>query len=182
VTPAPASTAPRPGLLIRPAKQPGDDPALWAVLEPILREGETYAMPRDMPRDAALEWWTGPDRACFVAQSPGGEVLGTSYLKPNQAGGGAHVANAGYCTAPAAHGRGVARALLAHSLAEARARGFVAMQFNFVVATNTRAVRTWSLAGFREVGRLPGAFRHPRFGAVDALVMWKDLVETDDAQ
>jgi ribosomal protein S18 acetylase RimI-like enzyme len=52
---------------------------------------------------------------------------------------------------------------------------FHAMQFNFVVATNTRAIDTWARAGFRTVGRLPGAFRHPKEGFVDALVMWKDL-------
>ena len=83
------------------------------------------------------------------------------------------MANAGYATAPAAQGRGIARALLEHSLETARAAGFRAMQFNFVVATNTRAIATWEAAGFAVVGRLPGAFAHPREGFVDALVMYQ---------
>ena len=62
-------------------------------------------------------------------------------------------------------------------LAEARARGFRAMQYNFVVDTNRRAVETWERAGFAVVGLLPGAFRHPERGFVDALVMWKDLTD-----
>jgi ribosomal protein S18 acetylase RimI-like enzyme len=77
--------------------------------------------------------------------------------------------------APAANGRGVARAMCAHSLAQARERGFTAMQFNFVIASNERAVHLWQRLGFEIVGTLPGAFRHPRVGAVDAFVMYRSL-------
>jgi ribosomal protein S18 acetylase RimI-like enzyme len=74
-------------------------------------------------------------------------------------------------TAPDATGRGVARAMCAHSLERARERGFHAMQFNFVVSTNARAVRLWQSFGFEIIGRLPKAFDHPRLGFVDAYVM-----------
>ena len=104
-----------------------------------------------------------------------GEALGTYYLCPNQQGGGAHVANCGFVTAPAAGGRGVARRMLDHALGAARSRGFRAMQFNFVVSTNTRAIRIWKSYGFAVAGRLPGAFRHPEEGYVDAFVMYKTL-------
>src|SRR5947209_1497204 len=51
-----------------------------------------------------------------------------------------------------------------------------AMQFNFVVSTNERAVRLWQSFGFEIVGRLPEAFEHPSLGWVDALVMFhRDL-------
>jgi len=71
--------------------------------------------------------------------------------------------------------RGVARAMCAHSLEHARARGFRAMQFNFVISANERAVRLWQSFDFQIVGRLPHAFKHPRLGYVDALVMMRDL-------
>ena len=159
---------------IRPAT-PDDHDAIWAILAPICAAGEVFCVPRDGGRDAAFEYWfAGRGREVFVAETPDG-ILGTSYLRPNQPGGGAHVANAGYATAPAAQGKGIARALLAHSLDTARARGFRAMQFNFVVASNTRAVATWEAAGFTVAGRLPGAFAHPRLGFVDALVMHREL-------
>ncbi len=93
----------------------------------------------------------------------------------NQKGGGSHVCNCGYATASEAQGRGVARAMLAHSLEAARGQGFRAMQFNFVVETNSRAIETWKQAGFAIVGRLPEAFRHPGAGFVDALVMYRAL-------
>lgn len=158
---------------IRPFRE-ADAEVLWRLLEPVIRAGETYALPRDMSRADALAYWTGPDRATFVAETDG-EIAGTSYLKANQAGGGVHVANCGYVTAEAFAGRGVARALCLHSLDEARKRGFRAMQFNFVVSSNTRAVRLWHDLGFETVGRLPRAFAHPRLGEVDALVMHRFL-------
>jgi ribosomal protein S18 acetylase RimI-like enzyme len=78
-------------------------------------------------------------------------------------------------TRAGATGRGIARAMCLHSLDHARSRGYRAMQFNFVVATNERAVRLWQSLGFEIVGRLPGAFRHPAHGYVDALVMYQTL-------
>ena len=114
------------------------------------------------------------DNPFFKAEADGA-MLGTYYLRANQAGGGAHVANCGFMTDAAATGRGVARAMGAHALDRARSRGFAAMQFNFVVSTNVRAVRLWESLGFAVVGRLPGAFAHPSLGRVDALVMFRTL-------
>jgi ribosomal protein S18 acetylase RimI-like enzyme len=158
-----------PPLNIRPAR-PDDGEAIWRILAPIIRSGETYTLPRDMRRDDALAYWRSPAHAVFVAEEAG-EVVGTYYLRANQMGGGSHVANCGYMVAAPAAGRGVARAMCLHSLEEARSRGFLAMQFNFVVASNERAVRLWRSLGFAIVGRLPRAFRHPTLGFVDALVM-----------
>jgi L-amino acid N-acyltransferase YncA len=153
---------------------PSDANAIWAILEPMIRAGETYTLPRDMTRDAALAWWFAPAHEVFVAEE-NGELVGTYFLRANQQGGGAHVANCGYVTAPMASGRGVARAMCAHSLERARTRGFRAMQYNFVVSTNERAVRLWQSFGFETVGRLPAAFEHPTAGFVDALVMHRVL-------
>ncbi|GJE18910.1 GNAT family N-acetyltransferase [Methylobacterium marchantiae] len=160
-------------LLVRPA-EPGDADAVWSILEPVIRAGETYVLPRDGTRDSMLAYWFAPGNQVFVAVDEG-RVLGTSMLKANQQGGGAHVANAGFMTHPAAAGRGVARAMGRHALETAARQGFRAMQFNFVVASNTRAVALWKSLGFRELARLPEAFRHPTLGLVDALVMHRTL-------
>lgn len=151
-----------------------DAPELWRILEPVIRAGETYALPRDMTREAALAYWSAPSHEVFVA-SDGDLVLGTYFIQANQPGGGAHVANCGYVTAIEAAGQGVASAMCHHSLDHARARGFRAMQYNFVVSTNDRAVPLWQRMGFEIVGRLPEAFDHPRLGLVDALVMYREL-------
>ena len=158
---------------IRPATDT-DREAIASIILPIIRAGETYALDPAMSEADALAYWLGPDRATFVAEADGA-VLGTSYLRANQAGGGGHVANCGFMTAQGSAGRGIAGSLCEHALQRARERGFSAMQFNFVVATNERAVRLWKRLGFDVVGRLPGAFRHPRLGLVDALVMFRSL-------
>jgi ribosomal protein S18 acetylase RimI-like enzyme len=152
-----------------------DREGIWLVLEPVIRAGETYTLERGMGPEAALAFWFAEGHEVFVAEE-GGVLAGTYFLRANQHGGGAHVANCGYVTARAWEGRGVASAMCAHSLERAKERGFRAMQFNFVVSTNERAVRLWERFGFRVVGRLPGAFLHPGIGYVDALVMWRELV------
>jgi len=160
-------------MLIRPAVS-RDANAIWAIMEPIIRAGETYTLPRDMDKESALAYWLSAEREVFVAED-NGDIIGTYCLQANQKGGGAHVANCGYITAVSATGRGVARAMCAHSLDRARERGFRAMQFNFVISTNERAVRLWQSFGFEIVGRLPGAFQHPAQGYVDAYIMYRDL-------
>ncbi len=158
---------------IRPVED-ADRAALWPILRDVMRAGDTYAIDPGISREDLLAYWCDAPRASFVAEAAG-EILGTYYIKTNQAGGGSHVCNCGYVTAPAARGRGVARAMCVHSQDAARALGYGAMQFNFVVTTNVGAIALWSKLGFETVGRLPRAFRHPREGLVDALVMFKTL-------
>lgn len=153
---------------------PSDSDAIWAIVEPTIRAGDTYTVPSDWGREKALAYWLSDEKEVFVAEEDG-RVLGTYYLKANQLGGGGHVANCGYMVAPGAYGRGLARRMAEHSIAHAKARGFRAIQFNFVVSSNERAVRLWQSLGFDVVGRLPGAFRHPELGFVDALVMYRSL-------
>ncbi|HTS56123.1 MAG TPA: GNAT family N-acetyltransferase [Terriglobales bacterium] len=149
-------------------------PSIWSIIGPTIRAGETYTLDLDMTEANALAYWLGEDRETFVAEESG-EILGTYYIRPNQAGGGNHICNCGYMTRAAATGRGVARAMCQHSLDYARQRGYRGMQFNFVVSTNTRAVALWQSFGFEIVGRLPQAFDHPTLGYVDALVMFRSL-------
>ncbi|WP_092036764.1 GNAT family N-acetyltransferase [Methylobacterium pseudosasicola] len=156
------------------AARTSDHEAITRIIVPTIRAGETYALDPGLSEAEAVAYWTGADRETFVADQDG-VVLGTYYLRANQAGGGAHVANCGFMTGPEAAGRGIGRAMGVHALDRARERGFTAMQFNFVVSTNFRAVKLWQSLGFDLVGRLPGAFRHPRLGDVDALVMFRTL-------
>lgn len=160
-------------LSVRPATR-DDRAAIWRILDPIVRAGETYPYPRDWSADEALAVWCGPDKSVFVAENETG-VLGTYYLRANGVGAASHVANCGYAVAGDAAGRGVASGMCRHSLDEAHERGFRAMQFNLVVSTNQRAVRLWQRMGFDIVGTLPGAFAHPSKGDVDAYVMYQTL-------
>ncbi|OAG73581.1 acetyltransferase [Gluconobacter japonicus] len=159
-------------LVIRPA-QSLDREGIWRVLAPVLKAGETYALPRAWGRRQALGYWMAVEHRVFVAESPEGKIVGTFYLQDNQSGGGRHVGNAGFVASP---GYGAGRQMGEFALKEAQALGYRAMQFNFVVSTNERAIALWKHLGFRVVGTLPGAFHHPQNGYVDALVMWRELL------
>ena len=160
-------------LSVRPAED-SDRDAIWAILEPVIREGATYPLDPELTREGAFEYWFAPDKQVFVAEEAGA-VLGTYYLKANSTGLADHVANAGYVTHPAARGRGIAMNMARDSFRRAKDQGFRAMQFNLVIATNTQAVHLWQKIGLQVVGRLPEAFRHKRLGYVDALVMYRML-------
>ena len=162
-----------PSFTIRPAVQ-SDEDSIWRMIQPVFRVGETYPLPRDISRFDALTYWRAPGHEVFVAEERG-QIVGTYYLRSNNRGGGSHVANCGYIVATDASRRGVARTMCADSLERARERGFTAMQFNFVISSNERAVRLWQSCGFAIVGTLPGAFAHPTHGLVDAYVMYRKI-------
>ena len=158
-----------------------DHGSIWKIFRKVLQPGDTYAIDPHISRKAALAYWFAPGTWTYVTElnrlnrSSSGRVVGTYILKANQGGGGAHVANAAFMVTPEAQGRGVGREMAEHCLAQAHQLGFRAMQFNFVVSTNELAVRLWQKLGFKIVGTLPGAFRHPLKGDIDVYVMYRTL-------
>ncbi|MGE0463500.1 MAG: N-acetyltransferase family protein [Vicinamibacterales bacterium] len=160
-------------LIIRPALS-ADRDGVWQVFHEVVSAGDTYAWPPGTTREEAMGLWFPTAGWTYVAENDG-QLVGTYLLKANQPGQGSHVANCGYMVARAASGRGVGEAMCRHSMDEARRLGFRAMQFNFVVSTNTRAVALWKKCGFSIVGTVPQAFRHPTLGFVDTYVMHRLL-------
>ena len=155
--------------------QPADRSAIWALLEPVFRAGETYAVDRDISKDAALAMWCDAPKATYVWEE-NDAILATYYIKTNQQGGGAHICNCGYIVGSAARGQGLAAQMCDHSQIAARDLGYRAMQFNFVLESNESALRIWKRLGFATIGRIPDAFDHPKAGMVDAFVMHKSLL------
>ena len=158
--------------MIRTAKAEDWD-AIWPLLRDVFRAGTTYAVDPYITKDAARAYWMGA-AACFVAETQEG-IVGTYYIKTNYAGGGAHICNCGYIVAAAARGQGLAREMCAHSQNAARDMGYTAMQFNFVLESNTYAVKLWHDMGFVTLGVIPHAFAHPHAGMVAAHIMYKSL-------
>ncbi|WP_298598302.1 GNAT family N-acetyltransferase [Zoogloea sp.] len=159
---------------IRPA-QPSDFPAMWPIFQAVVASGSTYVFAPDTGRDDAFAYWFGPGVVAHVAEDEGGGIVGMYKLIANQRDLGSHVANASFMISPAHAGHGVGRQLGLHCLREAARAGYLAMQFNFVVSSNTAAVALWQKLGFAIVGTLPKAFRHSKLGYVDAYVMHRFL-------
>nr|WP_073333514.1 GNAT family N-acetyltransferase [Wenxinia saemankumensis] len=152
-----------------------DWPAMWEIVRPVLRAGETYTVDPHLDEDAARDFWCGPPSTAVTVAEAGGTILGTAHMGPNRGGPGAHVANASYMVGEAARGRGVGRALVLDSLERLAAQGFESLVFNAVAASNRGAVRLYLDLGFTILGSVPGGFRHPREGLVDLHVMHRAL-------
>lgn len=149
---------------------------IWPIFQQIVSAGETYAYDQDTTKEQARQIWLTSPRKTFVFIEDD-KVLGTYYLKTNQAGPGNHVCNCGYMVSAEARGKGLATSMCLHSQEVALELGYKSMQFNFVAASNEGAIRLWTKLGFSTVGQLPKAFNHPAKGYVDALVMYKWLAD-----
>ena len=152
----------------------GDFDDIWPIFHAIVNKGDTYAYPHDTNKQQAQNLWLEIPLATYVAEK-NGVILGTYFIKTNQTGAGEHVCNCGYMVAPAAQGQGLATLMCQHSQRQALKLGYKAMQFNFVAASNTGALKLWQKLGFATVGCLPRAFLHPQLGYIDAMVMYKWL-------
>lgn len=160
-------------MTIHPAREDDVD-GVWDIFRAVVAAGDTYLFAPDTPREVARDYFFGPDIESWIAEDQG-RVIGIYKLIPNHRGRGSHVANASFMVQPDAQGRGIGRALGEHCLEQARKAGYLAMQFNFVVSTNTAGVALWKKLGFAIVGTLPKAFNHQTLGLVDAYVMHRFL-------
>ena len=151
-----------------------DKPAIWQIIKAVIAGGDTYVFDPDSPEEEMMSYWFAPDKHVYVAEE-NGKVLGTFWLKPNQPGLGSHVCNAAYMVAPHSAGKGIGRRMGEYSLDDARRLGFTAMQFNFVVKSNTAAVRLWQSIGMEIIGEIPEAFDHAKNGMTNAYIMYRKL-------
>ena len=151
-----------------------DKPSVWRIVKAVIAGGDTYEFAPDTPEGEMLAYWFSPEKHNYVAVIDG-KVVGTFWLKANQPGLGAHIANAAYMVSPEATGKGVGKKMAEHSLDEARRLGFTAMQFNFVVKSNTAAVNLWQKVGFEIIGEIPDAFKHSTDGLTNAYIMYRKL-------
>ncbi|WDI30939.1 GNAT family N-acetyltransferase [Hyphococcus flavus] len=158
-------------------EQTDDDwPDVWRILEPVVRAGDSYPLPLDYTEEQTRSFWIKTDGYNAVARDEDGTIIGVYYIKPDQGGPGNHICNAGYAIAVKARGKGYAVELCVQSQEQARAQGYKGMKYNLVVSTNTGAIKAWEKAGLQIIGTVPGAFRHPDQGFVDAYIMYRSLI------
>lgn len=160
-------------LTFRPADE-SDKPAIWQIIKAVIATGDTYVFSPDSTEEEMMTTWFLPEKHNYVAEIDG-KVVATFWLRANQPGLGKHVGNAAYMVSPAAKGKGIGRQMALWSLDEALRLGFTAMQFNFVVKSNTVAVNLWKSIGFEIIGEIPNAFDHAENGLTNAYIMHRKL-------
>ena len=165
-------------MIIRTADKDKDYEQVWDIFSNVIKTGDTYVFDPGTPKELMRTHWFAAYMATFVAVDDTGEILGTYMIKPNQIGLGSHIANCGYMVNPKCKGRGTGKLLCEHSIQFAKDKGYLGIQFNIVVSTNTIAVELWKKYGFEIIGTIPKGFRHQSLGLVDAYIMFKNLQTT----
>ena len=158
---------------IRRARE-SDFDAIWEIFHLVVVKGDTYPYAPETTKEEAHSIWMIPSVETYIALLDG-KIVATYVLKPNQAGPGSHVANAGFMVHPKYQGSGIGTVMAEHALKTAKESGYLAIQFNFVVSTNQTAVSLWKRLGFKIVATLPKVFRHQKLGLIDAYVMHRFL-------
>lgn len=151
-----------------------DHDRLWEIIEAVIRGGETYVFNPDSSREKMLAYWLAPEKKSYVVEQ-GSEIVGTFTLRPNMPDRGSHIANASYMVHPKHSGKGIGEFMGRYSIEEAMRLGYEAMQFNIVIKSNGPAVNLWKKIGFRIIGEIPNAFKHPKLGPTNAYVMYREL-------
>ncbi len=151
-----------------------DVDAIWEIFHHVVKTGDTYAFDPDTSKEAFKSLWFAPNMKTYVSEQDG-VITGSYFIKPNQPGLGAHIANCGYMVHLDARGQGIGGKLCEHSLKIAKALGYRGMQYNIMVSTNTKAVELWKKFGFSIIGTIPGGFKHIQLGFVDAYIMFREI-------
>jgi len=94
--------------------------AIWEVFHEVIAAGETYPLDPQTSREDALAYWFQRDAHVYVAEldrlnrsssHAALDIVGSYSLHANQAGGGAHVANAAFIVKSSARGEGIGRTM-----------------------------------------------------------------------
>lgn len=153
---------------------PEDYDTVWNIFQQVIQTEDTYVFPSNSPKEVLQPMWFASYMETYVAEIED-EIVGTYILKPNQLGLGSHIANASYMVDPKHQGQGIGGQLCAHSIELAKTLGYVGIQFNIVVSTNTAAIALWQKFGFEIIGTTPKGFNHAILGLVDTYIMYKAL-------
>ena len=151
-----------------------DKDQIWEIIKEVISKGDTYTFDPNTHKETMLNYWYGPDRYTYVA-TDNRKIVGTFYIKINQPGLGAHIANGAYMVSETASGKGIGKKMGEFSLEEAKRLGYTAMQFNIVIKSNARAVNLWQNLGFKIIGEIPDAFNHKENGMTNAYIMYRKL-------
>lgn len=146
---------------------------LYYCFGDVVARGEGYPHLPPLTRAVFEETWIRAVSA-VIGASVEGRFAGAYYLKPNQPGRGAHVANVGYVVDRSFRGRGIGRLLVEDSIERAPRAGFDALQANLVFASNP-AGALYERMGWQVVGTVPDAVARDDGSREAAIIYWRPV-------
>ncbi|HHW48783.1 MAG TPA: GNAT family N-acetyltransferase [Clostridiaceae bacterium] len=150
-----------------------DIPSMVEIWNDVVRDANAFPQTEELTIDSAREFF-GSQTFTAVAVR-GDEVLGLYILHPNNVGRCGHIANSSYAVRKNFRGNHIGEKLVMHSLKTAREHGFLIMQFNAVVSTNTAAIHLYEKIGFKRVGTIPRGFLNGNGNYEDIIIYYIDL-------
>lgn len=136
-----------------------DLPAMTAIWNEVVEEGLAFPQEDCLSPEEARAFFAAQSRSAVAERVGDGSILGLYILHPNNVGRCGHICNASYAVSSESRGLRIGEKLVRDCIAAAPAFGFRVLQFNAVVATNTRARRLYEKLGFTQLGTIPGGFR-----------------------
>ena len=136
-----------------------DLPAMAAIWNEVVEEGIAFPQEESLSLDEARTFFASQIRSAVAVRQSDGKMLGLYILHPNNVGRCGHICNASYAVSSESRGLHIGEKLVRDCIASAPTFGYRVLQFNAVVATNTRARRLYEKLGFTQLGVIPGGFR-----------------------
>jgi L-amino acid N-acyltransferase YncA len=156
-----------------------EESTVRTLLNTIILDGSTYPQSQPLNEVEFAAYWLNRDAYVVRVATPGTqaprEIVGAFYLKPNFPGRCSHICNAGFIVQPAMRGQGIGRWMGESMLAIARDRGYRAVMFNLIFATNTPSLQLWQSLDFSILGTIPKAVRLNDDQFIDAIMMYREL-------
>lgn len=146
---------------------------MWEIFTDVVSIGDTYVYSPETTRQEChqiLMVNTYP----YVATIED-KVVALYVIRQNKPALGSHVCNAGFMVDKKFRGQNIGRKISEHCLEQAKKLGFLAMQFNVVVATNKISISLWKSLDFKIIGTVPKGFKHFEKGLVDIHIMHRFL-------
>ena len=132
---------------------------MTAIGNEVVEEGLAVPQEDCLSPEEARAFFAAQSRSAVAERVGDGAILGLYILHPNNVGRCGHICNASYAVSSESRGLRIGEKLVRDCIAAAPAFGFRVLQFNAVVATNTRARRLYEKLGFTQLGTIPGGFR-----------------------
>lgn len=154
--------------------QASDFTQVIEIVKQVVAAGDTYSLSPGSSVEELKAFWFAKGNHVYVCVE-NDIVVGSFFIRNNQPGLGSHIANAGFMVGNKYGGRGIGRMMGEFALREARSLGFQAMQFNYVVKSNTHAVELWKKLGFEVMAEIPDAFLHVKNGLTSVYIMYRGL-------